>query len=111
MDLKKHLILYSLFLFSMNTYATIPAGDASLGPLKTPSCRFCHGINGVATQDSYPNLQGQKAPYLFNGMKSYQNGEREGGLAEMMKKQLSKLNDQDLADIAAFYVQMPKNEK
>lgn len=36
-------------------------------------------------------------------MKAYQNGERLGDYAEMMRAQLSKLNDQDLKDIAAFY--------
>jgi cytochrome c553 len=36
-------------------------------------------------------------------MKDYQQGNRTGALAEMMQAQLSKLNDQDLRDIAAYY--------
>jgi cytochrome c553 len=36
-------------------------------------------------------------------MKDYQNGNRQGALAEMMKAQLSRLNDQDLKDIAAYF--------
>jgi len=39
-------------------------------------------------------------------MKAYQDDERKGSLAEMMKQQLSKLNNQDLADIAAYYAGM-----
>ena len=36
-------------------------------------------------------------------MKAYQSGDRQGAYAEMMRAQLSKLDDQDLRDIAAFY--------
>lgn len=36
-------------------------------------------------------------------MKAYQNGDRQGDYADMMRAQLSKLNDQDLKDITAFY--------
>lgn len=98
--------------FSLIAFATCHAlgepyqGNASLGPLKTPSCRFCHGVDGIASIPSYPNLRGQNAPYLLNAMKAYQNGDRKGDLAEMMRTQLSALNDQDLADIAAFYAGM-----
>jgi len=98
--------------FSLIAFATCHAsgepyqGNASLGPLKTPSCRFCHGVDGIASMPSYPNLRGQNEGYLFNAMKAYQNGNRQGDLAEMMRTQLSALNDRDLADIAAFYAGM-----
>lgn len=78
-------------------------GDPEQGKIKSPSCVYCHGSNGVSSNSSYPNLAGQDPLYLFNTMKGYQRGERQGAFAEMMKSQLRQLNDQDLKDIAAFY--------
>jgi cytochrome c553 len=78
-------------------------GDPELGKMKSPSCIFCHSPTGPSTNNAYPSLSGQDPIYLFNAMKAYQNGERQSDYAEMMRAQLSKLNDQDLKDIAAFY--------
>ncbi|MGI9875810.1 c-type cytochrome [Vibrio chagasii] len=78
-------------------------GDPELGKLKSPSCVFCHSVTGDNTNNAYPKISGQDPTYLFNTMKAYQDGSRKGDYAEMMQAQLSKLNDQDLRDIAAFY--------
>ncbi|WP_139684927.1 c-type cytochrome [Vibrio tasmaniensis] len=78
-------------------------GDPELGKVKSPSCVFCHYPTGETTNADYPKLSGQDPTYLYNTMKAYQNGDRQGAYAEMMQTQLSKLNDQDLKDIAAFY--------
>lgn len=77
--------------------------DPELGKIKAPSCVFCHGQTGEAVKPSYPNINGQNAQYLYQSMKDYQQGNRTGPLAEMMKGQLSRLNDQDLKDIAAYF--------
>ncbi|MCX2757334.1 cytochrome c [Vibrio sp. Sgm 22] len=78
-------------------------GDPELGKLKSPSCVFCHNPTSPSTDNSYPKLSGQDPIYLFNAMKAYQNEERQGDYADMMRAQLSKLNDQDFRDVAAFY--------
>ncbi|WP_162922448.1 cytochrome c [Aliivibrio sp. EL58] len=100
----KYLIFIAFFSFN------ISAGDAKLGKLKAPSCIFCHGETGKAIDSSYPNLDMQNEMYLYNSMKSYQNDERKGPLAQMMKAQLQRLNDQDLKDIAAFYANASNSE-
>ncbi|WP_318435409.1 c-type cytochrome [Photobacterium leiognathi] len=103
---------YSLFtasiatlLFSSSLMA-MSKGDASQGEIKTPSCRFCHGSNGIATRPDYPNLKGQQAEYLYNSMQAYLDGSRTGTMSEMMKAQLKNLSEQDIADIAEYYAQM-----
>ncbi|MCY9871850.1 c-type cytochrome [Vibrio barjaei] len=78
-------------------------GNPELGEMKAPSCVFCHNPNGAPTQANYPNLNGQNSLYLFNAMKAYQNDERQGAMAELMKAQLQNLTAEDLKDIAAFY--------
>ena len=78
-------------------------GNPELGEMKAPSCVFCHNPNGAPSQANYPNLNGQNSLYLFNAMKAYQNDERQGAMAELMKAQLQNLTEEDLKDIAAFY--------
>ncbi|MCF4174288.1 c-type cytochrome [Vibrio sp. McD22-P3] len=78
-------------------------GNPELGEMKAPSCVFCHNPNGAPSQANYPNLNGQNSLYLFNAMKAYQNDERQGEMAELMKAQLQNLTEEDLKDIAAFY--------
>ncbi|MBY7729816.1 cytochrome c [Vibrio splendidus] len=104
-----------LLTLSSSLYAA-DFGNPDLGKMKSPSCVFCHNLSthqpiNPSTNSIYPNLSGQDALYLFNTMKAYQNGERLGDYAtmrlcdyaEMMRAQLSKLNDQDFKNIAAFY--------
>ena len=46
-------------------------------------CASCHGANGVSSNPAYPNLAGQKAPYLlkqmrvFNRRRNLRNDQRE----------------------------------
>ncbi|WP_159653161.1 c-type cytochrome [Vibrio atypicus] len=104
--MKQRLSLLALFLFLPLSSANAN-GNPELGKIKSPSCVFCHGSNGQAVNDTYPNLNGQNAEYLVQSMLSYQNGLRKGDLAAMMQAQLSRLNEQDLRDIAAFYASQP----
>lgn len=96
-----------LLLFISMSLITVTAfaydGDPVLGQQKIPSCPFCHGRDGIAPQERYPNLKGQDELYLFNAMQAYQKGERSGPMAKMMQIQLQRLNDNDLHDIAAYY--------
>lgn len=102
--LSKNACLFSIALItSAPVFSSSLTGDPEEGKTKAFSCQFCHGANGIASQPGYPHLNGQNEQYLFNAMKAYQNDERAGAYADMMKQQLSMMQDQDLADIAAFY--------
>ncbi|MGF1757699.1 cytochrome c [Photobacterium sagamiensis] len=91
---------------SVSASASEQGPDAKAGKMKAYTCQFCHGINGKALKPDYPNISGQNEMYLNSSMKAYQNGERAGPMGAMMKQQLSSLNDQDIADIAAYYAKM-----
>ncbi|MGF1685423.1 c-type cytochrome [Photobacterium japonica] len=104
----KNALFLSLFaLLSFPAFSAMPEGNADIGKNKAFSCQFCHGTNGVAMKEGYPHINGQNALYLYKAMKAYQDGERLGTYGKMMQQQLSALNDQDLADVAAFYTQQP----
>ena len=79
-------------------------GDAKAGASKNAMCIGCHGIQGY--QASFPEvykvpmISGQGAKYIASALNAYKKGERKHptmrGIAEA-------LNDQDIADLAAYY--------
>ncbi|MEZ9997721.1 cytochrome c [Vibrio lentus] len=79
-----------------------------LGKQKAKVCMTCHGVDGISTQDPYPNLRGQKIGYLISSLKDYQTRERTSGLAILMQQQADTLSDQDIRDISYFYSMLGK---
>jgi cytochrome c553 len=81
-------------------------GDVKAGESKNAMCIGCHGIKGY--QASFPEvykvpmISGQSAKYIDAALHAYKKGERKHptmrGIAES-------LNDQDIADLAAYYAQ------
>jgi cytochrome c553 len=79
-------------------------GDVQAGKKKNAMCIGCHGIVGY--QASFPEIHkvpmisGQGAAYIASALTAYKKGDRKHpsmrGIAES-------LNDQDIADLSAFY--------
>jgi cytochrome c553 len=82
------------------------AQDAKAGEKKVAMCIGCHGIPGY--QASFPEVHkvpmiaGQGAKYIATALGEYKRGERKH---PTMRAIAASLNDQDVADIAAFYTQ------
>ena len=69
------------------------------------SCADCHGADGNTPLDaSYPKLGGQHRDYLAYALQMYRDGEREHAL---MSSQARGLNDQQIADLAAYFASQP----
>jgi cytochrome c553 len=94
-------LLITLVMFPVS--AEINQEQFELGKQKAKVCMTCHGDDGISTQDSYPNLRGQKVGYLISSLKDYQTRERTSGLAILMQQQADTLSDQDIRDISYFY--------
>ena len=94
-------LLLTLVMFPVS--AEINQEQFELGKQKSKVCMTCHGDDGISTQDSYPNLRGQKMGYLISSLKDYQTRERTSGLAVLMQQQADILSDQDIRDISYFY--------
>mgnify|MGYP005814252893 CR=1 FL=1 len=80
------------------------AGDASRGAVLSDTCMGCHGIDGYRNAyPSYrvPKLGGQHADYIVIALQGYKNGTRPH---QTMHAQAESLSDQDMRDIAAFFV-------
>ncbi|BCX87712.1 cytochrome c [Methylomarinovum tepidoasis] len=75
--------------------------DAGRKISQSKGCIGCHGVNGIsAPGTSYPNLAGQKAPYLEKALKAYRDKTRQ---APLMNGMAAGLSEGDIADLAAFY--------
>ncbi|ROR21258.1 c-type cytochrome [Vibrio crassostreae] len=94
-------LVMTLVMFPVS--AEVDQEQFELGKQKAKVCMTCHGVDGISTQDPYPNLRGQKVGYLISSLKDYQTRERTSGLAILMQQQADTLSDQDIRDISYFY--------
>jgi cytochrome c553 len=82
--------------------AQAPAGDAKRGHALAYTCNGCHAIpnyKNVYPTYSVPKLNGQRPEYLVAALKAYKSGERSHGT---MHSQATTMNEQDMADVAAY---------
>ena len=75
-------------------------GDATAGQAKAAVCGACHGPDGNSPAPNFPKLAGQGERYLSKQMHDIKNGKR---TVLEMTGLLTNLNDQDLADLAAYF--------
>ncbi|SEO66223.1 MULTISPECIES: cytochrome c [unclassified Pseudomonas] len=76
------------------------AGDAAAGQAKAAVCGACHGPDGNSMAPNFPKLAGQGERYLTKQLKDIKDGKR---VVLEMNGLLTNLNDQDLADMAAYF--------
>ena len=98
----KSLLLAACVVASLGAVgAAQAAGSANAGKAKAEQCAVCHGERGEGVEA--PSIAGKKESELLQAMKDYKSGKRQDAA---MKELMSKLNDQDLADLAAYYATM-----
>lgn len=105
--MKKWFHITALALFCLAGSLAQAQGDAAAGEAKSAVCAACHGADGKAIQDAYPNLAGQHASYIAKQLTEYRDG---GRVNALMTGQAANLTDQDILDLAAYYADMPKIE-
>lgn len=89
--------------------AAVAEGDAAAGRIKAYTCTGCHGIpgyNNVYPTFKVPKLGGQNYEYLVAALKGYRDGERDHATMELQAQALS---DEDMEDIAAYFVSLVQN--
>ncbi len=80
-------------------------GDAAAGAEKITVCLACHGQDGNMSQlPNVPKIGGQTEKYLLKQMHDIKTGLR---AAPLMTGMLNALNDQDMANVAAYYASQP----
>ncbi len=91
-------IILTLLLASPIIHA---AGDPARGKELRHECSDCHGEHGMGDEE-YPQIAGLDENYMFDQLMAFKRGERPNR-AEMMLWTLEELNQQDLADLSAYY--------
>lgn len=77
------------------------AGTADEGQKKSAVCAGCHGADGNSgINPIWPKLAGQHPQYLENQLKAFKDNKRSDPLMSAMA---APLNDQDIADLAAYF--------
>src|SRR5699024_5153610 len=77
-------------------------GNTKAGKKIATTCAGCHGASGNSTIAQYPKLAGQGALYIYQQLKLFKNGKRSNAI---MKAQASRLSEQDMKDVAAYYAE------
>jgi len=76
------------------------AGDAAAGEAKTAVCTACHGPAGNSLVPTWPKLAGQHPEYTYKQLMDFKSAARTD---PTMSPQVLTLNEQDFADLAAYY--------
>jgi cytochrome c553 len=104
MTTRKMTVLALVAAFAVTGSALAAQGDAAAGARKRSMCEGCHGIDMYRTAFpevySVPKLGGQHAAYIEKALHEYQAGDRKH---PSMRAIAAGLNDQDIADLAAYY--------
>jgi cytochrome c553 len=73
---------------------------------KATACVTCHGANLTGNGD-IPGIAGRSPVYTARQIYMYQDGDRAGPQAEIMKGVVAKLNDHDIVAITAYLASRP----
>ncbi|MGH1416061.1 MAG: c-type cytochrome [Pelagimonas sp.] len=92
------LILGGVFFAQVATADIV--GDRENGRKVARQCKTCHGSDGLAKLPIAPHIGGEPAEYLIRQLTAFRDGERHH---EMMSVVASGLDDQSIADVAAWY--------
>jgi len=84
--------------------AAAPGADPEAGRRKAQVCAACHGPDGNATIPGTPSLAGQPVFFTHWQLIKYRDGRRKD---PQMSPLAEKLDDADMADLAAFYAAQP----
>ncbi|SMR70759.1 Cytochrome c553 [Aliiroseovarius halocynthiae] len=78
------------------------AQDSSI-PTVATNCVSCHSADGNPLVAGVPILSGQRATYLEAALRSYRDGRRTGGPADVMSTYAKELTDEDIKEIAEWF--------
>ena len=96
----KQLLQFAIGLSLLVSLPVLAIGDADAGQGKAAVCAACHNVDGNSVVPTWPKIAGQHSNYLQRQLALIKSGERP--VPEMAGIVIS-LNDQDMADIAAYY--------
>jgi cytochrome c553 len=76
------------------------AGDPAEGRKLATQCQVCHGMDGIGTNPTVPNIGGESEMYLTKQLQDFREGRR---VNEQMSIMAEGLTDEQIAHLAAWY--------
>ena len=95
-------VFIALLLSIATSVAYAAVGDAKSGASKAATCAACHGPNGNSVVAMWPSIAGQHESYIKDTLAAFKAGTRKD---PVMGAQTQTLNEQDIADLAAYYAE------
>ena len=77
-------------------------------PQKISLCAACHGQTGVATQTTWPNLNGQSKRYLIQQLQAFKNDKR---VSALMTPYAKMLETEDIIELSDYYAKLTASQK
>jgi len=99
--MKKSFLSIICLLVTFTANQALAAGDAAAGESKVAMCAGCHGSDGNSVVASFPKLAGIGEKYMTQQLRMVKSGER---VIVEMTGILNGSSDQDLQDMAAYYI-------
>jgi len=93
-------VLCILLILPLTAYSAEQGGG---GAAKAAICSACHGVEGKAINDLYPNLAGQNGPYIEKQLRAFRSGERKDPI---MAPMATALTDTEIQTLATYYSKM-----
>ncbi len=94
--------------------AYVPKGSLKKGEAlaknvkgKTIQCAICHGV-GLHGIGDVPGIAGLHPIYIVRQLYNFKNGGANGGLDQLMKAVVEKLDDDDILNLAAYVASAPR---
>lgn len=87
-------------------FAVLAAGPAAAGDLEAgrktvrSTCQVCHGLNGIGTNPTVPNLAGESHQYIVKQLKAFRSGARQHAQMSIIAQGLS---DADIDNAATYF--------
>jgi len=106
--MNKWLVLAATISLATGTASTMAAGDAAAGKAKTATCAGCHGMDGNSVNPDWPNLAGQHANYIAKQLGDFKAGKDRNNAT--MTGMVAALNEQDMANLGAYYASLPRKQ-
>jgi len=101
--MKKALLITAIIALA-GAIGTAQAADAAAGKAKATACAGCHGPSGEGVGQN-PALAGIPQAKFVQAMKDYKSGKRPN---PVMKNFAAPLDDNDVANLAAYYASLKK---
>jgi cytochrome c553 len=88
--------------WTAKTRDLLASGSATRGAaLAKDVCSACHGLDGKSVDPTqFPNLAGQTKAAIYKQLRDFQSGDRQ---SDVMGPVAQQLNEQQIADAAAYY--------